>query len=252
MAINKNALIRYRTIDKCLQNRYRRWTLNDLIQACSDALYDSEARDTNISKRTLQLDIQNMRSDKLGYNAPIEVYDRKYYRYADPEYTITDIPLSGVDMDVLLESMEILKQFKGFSLFKELEGIRQRLEDRIYTEKNKSPAIIHFDKNESLKGLEFLEVLYQSILKKIALKVTYQSFAVNKPTEFIFHAYFLKEYNNRWFVIGKHRKQDSFRNLALDRIVKIDYDLDVEYLEEAIDADTYYKNTIGATVLSDR
>ena len=78
MAQNKNALIRYKTIDKCLQNPYRQWTLNDLIEACSQALYEYEGKDFNVSKRTVQHDIQVMRSDKLGYNAPIEVYDRKY------------------------------------------------------------------------------------------------------------------------------------------------------------------------------
>lgn len=62
MALNKNALIRYRTIDKCLQNRQRRWTLNDLIEACSDALYEYEGKALKVSKRTVQLDIQMMRS----------------------------------------------------------------------------------------------------------------------------------------------------------------------------------------------
>ncbi|MFT5025011.1 MAG: hypothetical protein ACI9L7_000949, partial [Candidatus Azotimanducaceae bacterium] len=71
MAQNKNALIRYKTIDKCLQNHYKDWTLDDLIGACSDALYEYEGQDINVSKRTVQLDIQLMRSDKLGYNAPI-------------------------------------------------------------------------------------------------------------------------------------------------------------------------------------
>ena len=42
MPANKNALIRYKTIDNCLRNRYRRWTLDDLVDACSDALYDME------------------------------------------------------------------------------------------------------------------------------------------------------------------------------------------------------------------
>ena len=82
---NKNALIRYRTIDKCLQNRQRRWTLNDLITACSEALYEYEGKEMKVSKRTVQLDIQMMRSDKLGYNAPIEVYERKYYRYEEED-----------------------------------------------------------------------------------------------------------------------------------------------------------------------
>ncbi len=46
MPANKNALIRYKTIDNCLRNRYRRWTLDDLVEACSDALYDMEETDT--------------------------------------------------------------------------------------------------------------------------------------------------------------------------------------------------------------
>ena len=77
MALHKNTLIRYKTIDKCLQNMNKQWTLDALITACSDALYEYEGRDTDINKRTVQLDIQMMRSDKLGYNAPIVVCNRK-------------------------------------------------------------------------------------------------------------------------------------------------------------------------------
>lgn len=73
MPANKNALIRYKTIDNCLRNRYRRWTLDDLVEACSDALYDMEGITKGVCARTVQMDIQIMRSDKLGYNAPIEV-----------------------------------------------------------------------------------------------------------------------------------------------------------------------------------
>jgi len=172
MAQNKNALIRYKTIDKCLQNKFKDWTLEDLITACSDALYEYEGRQVNVSKRTVQLDIQLMRSDKLGYNAPIEVYDRKYYGYAEEGYSITNIPLTENDMNVLSETVEMLKQFKDFSLFSELGGIIQRLEDKVHTEKTNQSSIIHLDKNENLKGLEHLDVLYQAILKKLCLNIT--------------------------------------------------------------------------------
>ena len=89
MPANKNALLRYKTIDKCLRNRARRWTLEDLVEACSDALYEYSGKDEYLSVRTIQLDIQRMRSDELGYNAPIVVRDRKYYTYEDPEYSIS-------------------------------------------------------------------------------------------------------------------------------------------------------------------
>ncbi|WP_046742976.1 helix-turn-helix transcriptional regulator [Kordia zhangzhouensis] len=252
MAINKNALIRYKTIDKCLQNRYRQWTLNDLIDACSDALYEYEGREINVSRRTVQLDIQMMRSDKLGYNAPIVVYDRKYYKYEDEEYSITDIPLTENDMNVLSETVEMLKQFKDFSLFSELGGIIQRLEDKVYTEKTHQTSIIHLDKNENLRGLKHLDVLYQAILKKIVLRITYQSFKARNPSEIIFHPFILKEFNNRWFLIGVVGKKTKISTFALDRILEVDYDLNIPFREENFNGDEYYKNTIGVTVLEEK
>jgi len=108
MPANKNALIRYKTIDRCLRNRYRRWTIEDLVDACSDALYDMEGIRKGISLRTVQGDIQMMRSDKLGYNAPIEVYDQRYYRYADPQYSITDMPLNEDDFLLLKRAVDLL------------------------------------------------------------------------------------------------------------------------------------------------
>lgn len=109
MPANKNALIRYKTIDNCLRNKYRRWTLEDLVEACSDALYDMEGITKGVCSRTVQMDIQIMRSDKLGYNAPIEVYDRIYYRYADPNYSITDMPLSLDDYKLIKEAIILLE-----------------------------------------------------------------------------------------------------------------------------------------------
>jgi len=251
MALNKNALIRYKTIDKCLQNNNRRWTLDNLIKACSDALYEYEGRDTDVSKRTVQLDIQMMRSDKLGYNAPIEVYDKKYYKYGDEDFSITDIPLTENDMNVLSETVEMLKQFKDFSLFNELGGIIQRLEDKIYTEKNHKSSIIHLDKNDGLKGLEHLDTLYQAILKKIVLKLNYQSFKARQASVLTFYPFILKEFNNRWFLVGKVSSNKPILTLALDRIVDIDYDFSLPFLNDDFNGDEYYKNTIGVTVLNE-
>ena len=251
MAINKNALIRYRTIDKCLQNYYRKWTLDDLIEACSNTLYEHEGRKIKVSTRTVQLDIQMMRSDKLGYNAPIEVYEKKYYRYKNPDFTITDIPLTENDMNILSETVEMLKQFKNISLFSELNGVIQKLEDKIYTEKDNIKPIIYFDKNENLKGLEYLDLIYQSIQKKIVLNITYKAFKLNKAFVANFTPYILKEYNNRWFAVGQNNNTDRIENLALDRIEAIDYNLKTEYINNSFDGEKYFKNTIGITVLDD-
>ena len=106
MPVNRNALIRYKTIDNCLRNKYRQWTLDDLIEACSEALYEYEGIDKGVSRRTIQMDIQLMRSNKLGYDAPIVVVDKKYYTYEDPEYSITNIPLTDQDLGKLSEVVD--------------------------------------------------------------------------------------------------------------------------------------------------
>lgn len=248
MPQNKNALIRYKTIDKCLQNKYRLWTLEDLIAACSDALYEYEGKDVAVSKRTVQLDIQTMRSEKLGYNAPIEVYDKKYYRYEDEDFSITDVPLTESDMNVLFETIAMLKQFKDFSLFDDVSDIVQRLEDKIYAEKTHTKPVIHLDKNEQLKGLEHLELLYQAIVKKIVLRISYRSFKAKNTSEFTFHGFLLKEFNNRWFLVGKKQAKGRIMHLALDRFVAIDFELKENYCATDFDPDTYYRNIVGVTL----
>lgn len=248
MSQNKNALIRYKTIDKCLQNRYRKWTLDDLMEACSEALSEYEGKENAVSKRTTQLDIQLMRSEKLGYNAPIEVYDKKYYRYEDEDYSITDIPLTETDINVLTETVAMLKQFKDFSLFSDVSDILQRLEDKIYAEKSHTNPVIYLDKNDNLKGLHFLDVLYQAIVKKIVPVITYQSFKSAVPQQFVFHPFILKEFNNRWFLVGRKKNNRAISNLALDRIISVDFDFSLPFPNEVFDADYFYKDVIGVTV----
>lgn len=129
MPANKNALIRYKTIDRCLRNRYRRWTIDDLTEACSDVLYEMEGITKGVSLRTVQGDLQIMRSDKLGYNAPIEVYDKVYYRYADPDYSINEMPLSDEDCDLLLHAIKLLSDEAGDR--RDVREILAQVKDRL-------------------------------------------------------------------------------------------------------------------------
>lgn len=250
MASNKNALIRYKTIDYCLRNTMRKWTLDDLINACSDALYEYEGKDVYVSKRTVQLDIQMMRSDKLGYNAPIEVYDRKFYRYAEEGYSIMNIPVTESDVKIMNEAISVLRQFKDFSLFKEMDGVLQRLEDSVYSSQENKRAIIHLDKNEQLKGLEFIDPIYKAIQQKKVIEVTYQSFKAKKASIMFVHPQLLKEFNNRWFVLAIHKGKHL--TLALDRISNLKIDEKTEYIDLKIDGDNYYKDVIGVTVANIR
>ena len=247
MPANKNALIRYKTIDNCLRNRYRRWTLEDLVDACSDALYDMEGITKGVSVRTVQGDIQMMRSDKLGYNAPIEVYDHKYYRYADSDYSIMDMPMSQNDYEVMQEAVDMLRQLEDFGQFSEMADVVSRLQDKLAITRNNRKPIIHFDSVPDLKGIRLLNPLYNYIAHKQTLRIVYQSFSARQPSEYIICPYLLKEFRNRWFLFCSKASNLLMFNLALDRIQSVE-PVDVPFRENPdFDPEHFFDDVIGVS-----
>jgi len=254
MPVNKNALLRYKTIDNCLRNTGREWTLTDLVDACSDALYEFTGRDENVSVRTVQLDIQKMRSDELGYNAPIEVYDKKYYRYSNPDFSITDTPISESDLQQMSEAVSVLKQLSGFSGFAGMEDIVGRLEDHISAVRHERRPAIWFESNEKLKGLNLITPLYEAIVAHKPVLMTYRSFKARDEHSFSFSPYILKEYRNRWFVFGRTGKSAPVANLALDRIISVkEAEPGTEFIDEAdFSPEEYFSNIVGVTKIPGR
>lgn len=112
------------------------------------ALYEFEGIEKGVSRRSVQADIEMMRSDKLGYEAPIVVVEKKYYTYSDKQYSITNIPLNHQDLKVLSEVSALLQQFKGLSHFADLSEMVSRLEDKIHARRTHSMPVVDFEKND--------------------------------------------------------------------------------------------------------
>jgi predicted DNA-binding transcriptional regulator YafY len=253
MSVNKLALIRYKTIDDCLRNRYRKWSLEDLIEKVADVLYDLEGITTGVSKRTIQSDIQVMRSDKLGYNAPIIVTDRKFYAYSEPDYSITNAPVNKADVEKMKEIVGVLKQFNGFTYFDEMSDMIARLENNLYRSTHQGRNYIQFENNRLVKGLQYINPLYQAILNKRSLLVEYKSFKAADSQQFICYPYLLKEYRNRWFLVVRIKKKKLLMTLALDRIIEFQELLKEPFVEDdTIDFDHYYDDLIGVTKSEDQ
>lgn len=131
-----------------------------------------------------------MRSDKLGYNAPIEVYEHKYYRYADKDYSITNMPMSHNDFEMMQEAVDMIRQLEDFEVFAEFPDIIGRLQDKLAISRNKRKPIINFDSMPNLKGLKFLNPLYNHILHKLTLRIMLKSFSASQPKNIsYFHKY---------------------------------------------------------------
>lgn len=246
MPKNRNALMRIHTIDACLRRRNRLWTIDDLVEACEDALYEYEGV-SEISTRTIRRDLQLMRSEKLGYNAPIVVRDRKYYTYEDPDYSITKLPLSADDLNELSSALDIIRHYGGFSSMSAQEDIITRLQDRVQNQDGHA-RIVYLGTNDRLKGLDFLGVLYDYIVKKTPLCIRYKSFKATVEKVHHISPYILKEYNDRWFLLGYSPLVKRIVTLALDRIAAIDMDSGGEYVENTFfDPESYFDGMVGVS-----
>jgi predicted DNA-binding transcriptional regulator YafY len=107
--------------------------------------------------------------------------------------------------------------------------------------------IISFDNNEDYQGKEHITAFFNAILYKRVLKISYQNFKSEFPSDYIFHTYHLKQYNSRWFAFGFNPKTNyQIQNLALDRILTIEEITD-DYVGNQFDWDDYFSDIIGVT-----
>lgn len=250
MAQNKGAIVRYRAIDRCLRSKHGKYGIEELRAACAEALYDAFSERMSVSRRQIYDDINHMESN-AGYRAEIEHYrdgKKMYYRYADPDFSIEKTPISQEEMDQLKETILILNRFKGMPQFEWMEEILSKLEDQFHL-KGAEDSVIGFEQNLDLKGLENITPLFEAIVNKQVLNIRYKSFKKDKPITCEVHPYYLKQYNNRWFLFGWNTEFGAITNFALDRIEAVSHILG-EYKPKpaGLDFDEYFEDVVGVTI----
>ncbi len=247
MPQNKNASFRYRVINHCLRNQFRQWTLEDLIAEVAEQMHEQFGSVSGISKRTVQADINIMRSDPpRGFAAPIICKEGCYY-YDDPDYSIDNNPLNDTDVRNLKDAADILRQFKGLPYHIELNQIIRKIESTVQKQKIFDVPLIHFEYNDLLKGQEFLQPLLKAIQAKTAMEIGYKPFTMEETLTILIHPYFLKEYNSRWYLFGLENDPRRLVNLALDRMFAV-HKSDTAYIpNRVIDPAQYFNDIIGVT-----
>lgn len=167
----------------------------------------------NLEKKTLQNDLRFMRQE-LYAPLPEKANKHKGYFYEN-SYSILEA-LDDSYYGSLNEAVALLRQVSKTKEFLGLEDILLRLEQRLsLTEAEKNTAI-SFEEVE-LKGKKHLPKLYQMIQKQRFIRVVYVPFNSYAYERHIFPL-LLKEYNNRWFLIGWENEKNDLQNLPLDRI----------------------------------
>jgi len=249
MSTNKNALKRYKVLDKCFRNPGKRYFIDDLIAECESVLLEIDPESNGISRRQIFEDIAFMES-KEGWSIELDKFrdgKRVYYRYADMSFSINNMPLNEVEINQLKAAVDILSQFKGMPQFEWVNELVPKLQQGIATDEP-SATIMDFDSNQYLKGIEYLGPLHSAIFYKKVLIISYKPFENDAPFDVLFHPYFLKQYNNRWFLFGYNPEKEKYDwNLAIDRIISI-RETKGKYLKNnKIDWREYFEDMIGVT-----
>lgn len=182
-----------------------------------DYLYD---HGFEISVRTLQRSLEQIR-----YEFGIEI---KY-----------DKPKNGYWID-----LENSVNIESFFRFLEIVNTAELLTESLNESKD-SLKYISFDNAGSLQGIENLKPLLEAI--KMRRKVTFEhyNFHTRKSREFMFKPYLLREYQNRWYVVGQIGNHSEFRSFGVDRMSKLKLLTETFARAKKDQPEDLFENTIG-------
>jgi predicted DNA-binding transcriptional regulator YafY len=250
MAINKHAWIRYQKLDECFSNSGRNYGIPELMEACNEALIEHYPNSNGISRRQIYKDIEFMESSQ-GWSIDLNkkrVGRRKFYRYADPSFSIRNQRINPTEAEQLRSAFMVLSRFKGLPQFDWIQEMQVRLEDELGL-KESSKSIVGYQENPYLKGLNFFEKIFNAILNQQSLLVSYQGFRHEHPVKYIFSPWYLKQFNTRWYVFGRDKNSDFLLNLPLDRIQNVEDSSESYIVNTSIDFDEYFEDIVGVTIL---
>ena len=245
MPRTKSAELRIKVIDQCLSDHNRKYSTATIFQRCNEEL---ERRDFYpiTAMNSIRDDMRQI--ERIYPGAEIESYREGrniYYRYKDPNFSIFKTPMKPDEIIQLTQTLRLLRRFKGMPQFDWVDEIAERLGASLKLDES-SDEIVGFDENLDLEGLNNFTPLFNAIVDKQPLKLTYQSFRMDCEETIIVHPYYLKQYNKRWFLIAWNDEYNFMANYAFDRIKGI-ADANVAYKPTDVDFFDYFDEMIGVS-----
>lgn len=218
--------------------------LNDLLRCHQGfTIYDLMAKlDAGLS--TIRKDLLEIQQPP--YNAVLWNEYRgkeRLYRYKNLEFTLPLFEDTDEIKDKLNSAINAIEKYKGTPQYEWLKICLMSIENGSVLG---ASSVMSFDNNAELVGIKYLSQLSNAIVNKYPVKLTYQPYTAEEKILYV-HPYHLKQYNNRWFLIGKVESKERLQNYALDRIKGVEH-LSKPYIESEIDFDDYFNDVIGVSV----
>ena len=240
MPTNKNALVRYRHLDRLLSDHHHYYDIHDLTEKVNDLLeFDGFSP---VTQRCIEKDLIDMQG---LFSAPIE-HEKKNSKncifYWNRSFTIFSQEMSREERNLLREVLSTIGQFNGLDNFKWLDDFKIGLgfEER--------RQIISFSNNPFLQNSNLLGTLFDQISNEVVIKLSYHTFTDPTIRSIVFHPYLLKQYNDRWFLLGAADSDKKILNFALDRIDEVEPLPDKKYAECPEELQERFEDIVGVTL----
>lgn len=246
MPTNKNAFIRYKYLDRLLSDRHHYYDMNALTEKVNDMM-ERDMLGMSVGVRTIQKDILALQL--APFSAPIDfkkINGKNVYRYTDPTFSIFSQELSREERNLLREVLSTIGQFDGLDNFTWLDKFKigLGLEDR--------RQIISFSNNPYLKNSNLLGSLFDCISNEVVIRLLYHTFNDSTIRSIEFHPYLLKQYNDRWYLLGIADSDKKILHFALDRIDNVEPLPQKKYEQCSEDLAERFEDIVGVTLYEDR
>ena len=244
MPVDKQVHIRYQVLNKCLRDPFKEYTIDDLVDACNAVLRKADRQE--VSKRTIQNDIAQLQLDPYYVRLDEKLFrgKKRIYRYYDMDYTLPQFQMDDEDRVKIQAAVNVLENYEGDPIMDWARTLLMQIGSGAFG--SDSSSVVSFQSNPDLKGISLFGELLRAIIDKKTLKLTYAPFGKDSFTDRIY-PYYLKQFNDRWYLIAQAVGYDTFANYALDRIESFE-EIDMPYQESEVDFEEYFDDVIGVTV----
>ncbi len=237
-------------LDKFLSNGELH-SLNSLVAECSAELKSDTEDDSKLfSKNTILNDFNTLRA---VWGADIEEVKEGRnigYRYRETGYSVFSMDYSVADMLGLQRLMQYMAPLKAYNGFEWTSELLSSIE-KAYGMQTFSDKFISFELHQDVMGSDLVMPLYDAIVKGCQVKMTYKSFWWKTSKDLFVSPYYLKQYNQRWYLLARNEETGKLTLYGLDRVIEAD-DVSAKATTCDIVPSDYFKQIIGVTNVQDK
>lgn len=237
--------IREVILDRCLSGS-KLYNVQGMMEEVNRTMRKLGLPEVN-SRVTINSDLHAIEERHAALLESVQKGKNVYWRYMDPDFSIFKGQLTTQEVIYLQVAVGLLQHFKGLP---ELEWIGVLMEkcQKLMKEVPEYKEFVCLDHNPYAHGLEYLSEICDAIANERVLNIWYHSFRYPEPQKNMIHPYYLKQYNQRWFLFCYHEHRKEIANYPLDRIEKVEVCYDVKFVKnDTCDFDEFFDDMIGVS-----